>query len=104
MGIAEAFSGAMRALVAIDEPLRRRIADAYLCLFCWGVLHDDDGVPPAVRELLDYVEARIAEVDAGRPLSARIRIWAEDLSDAEAREAALRIVDAFREVSLSPDR
>ena len=28
MGIAEAFAGAMRALVAIDAPLRRRIADA----------------------------------------------------------------------------
>ncbi|MHC5057826.1 MAG: hypothetical protein ACYTKD_24415 [Planctomycetota bacterium] len=103
MGIAEAFAGAMRALVAIDEPLRRRIADAYLCLFCWGVLHVEDGVPPGVRELLDDVQARIAEVDAGRPLSSRIRLWADGLSDTQAREAGLRIVDAFREVTLSPN-
>ena len=103
MGIAEAFAGAMRALVAIDEPLRRRIADAYLCLFCWGALRDEDGVPPAVRELLGDVEAQIAKVEAGRPLSARIRLWADGLSDSQARELALRIVDAFREVALSPE-
>jgi hypothetical protein len=102
MGIEEAFHSAMRALVAIDEPLPRRIADAYLCLFCWGAIHDHDGnIPVGVGEWLADVRARIASVDADCPLSSRIRRWADALSASEARGAALQIVDAFREITLA---
>ena len=101
MRLADAFAGAIRALVAIDEPLRRRIADAYLCLFCWGVLHVEDETPLGIREMLKDVRVQIARVDADSPLSSRIRHWADSLSGAEAQDAALRIVDAFKEVTLS---
>lgn len=95
----DAFASAMRALVAIDEPLRRRIADAFLSLACWDALHSGEALPPGVRKWLDGIKERIARYEDCGALSEKIRRWTESLGPAEARRVAQRFVDAFAEVA-----